>query len=164
MAVSSPADGTLDGLGARVLWLSPFYTNPPDAWVASDGVHMVTGYHGYWPIKAREVDPRWGGEAGAARRWSPRPTRTASASSRTSWCSTSTRSTSTCRRTPTGSTHGCVCGTNNCDWTVHRLDCLFASYLPNIDWTNPAGVRAVARPTPCGGSTRSTSTASASTP
>jgi glycosidase len=23
---------------------------------------------------------------------------------------------------------------------VHRLDCLFTSYLPNIDWTNPEGV------------------------
>ena len=22
-------------------------------------------------------------------------------------------------------TTGCICGTNNCDWTVHRLDCLF---------------------------------------
>jgi glycosidase len=37
-------------------------------------------------------------------------------------------------------TTGCICGTNNCDWTVHRLDCLFTSYLPNIDWTNPDGV------------------------
>jgi neopullulanase len=33
---------------------------------------------------------------------------------------------------------GCVCGTNNCDWTAHRLDCVFASYLPRVDWTNPA--------------------------
>ncbi|HEY8038309.1 MAG TPA: glycosyl hydrolase, partial [Polyangiaceae bacterium] len=28
------ADGTFDKLGVRVLWLSPFNTNPPDAWVA----------------------------------------------------------------------------------------------------------------------------------
>jgi glycosidase len=32
---------------------------------------------------------------------------------------------------------GCVCGTDNCDWTVHRLDCVFATYMPNVDWTNP---------------------------
>ena len=32
---------------------------------------------------------------------------------------------------------GCICGTDNCDWTVHRLDCIFASYLPNVNWTNP---------------------------
>src|SRR6202012_1666300 len=55
------ADGTLDQLGARVLWLSPFQTNPTDARPASDGLHYTTGYHGYWPIKAREVAPRWGG-------------------------------------------------------------------------------------------------------
>jgi len=32
---------------------------------------------------------------------------------------------------------GCVCGTTNCDWTVHALDCVFTTYLPNIDHTNP---------------------------
>jgi len=30
---------------------------------------------------------------------------------------------------------GCICGTANCDWTVHRLDCLFASYMPDVNWT-----------------------------
>ncbi len=56
-------DGTFDALGVRALWLSPFFTGPPDAFLASDGVHLTTGYHGYWPIKAREVDPRIGGDA-----------------------------------------------------------------------------------------------------
>ena len=54
-------DGTFDKLGVRVLWMTPHNTNPADAWVASDGVHMTMGYHGYWPTKAREVDPRIGG-------------------------------------------------------------------------------------------------------
>ena len=30
---------------------------------------------------------------------------------------------------------GCVCGTNNCDWTAQRLSCLFRDYLPDVDWT-----------------------------
>jgi glycosidase len=132
-------DGTLDQLGVRALWLSPFYTNPPDAWPASDNVHMVTGFHGYWPIKAREVDARWGGASAltamvqAAHAHGIRVlmdlvvqhvhSEHEYLKTHPEWFNTT----------------GCICGTNNCDWTVHRLDCLFTSYLPNIDWTNPAG-------------------------
>jgi neopullulanase len=134
------ADGTLDDLGARVLWLSPFYTNPTDAWAASDGVHMVTGFHGYWPIMGRQVDPRWGGESALHALVTEAHAHGIRVlmdlvvqhvhqeheylKTNPEWFNTT----------------GCICGTNNCDWTVHRLDCLFTSYLPNIDWTNPAGV------------------------
>jgi hypothetical protein len=55
--------GTLDELGVRAIWLTPFQTNPEAAYLASDGQHKVTGYHGYWPTRAREVDPRLGGAA-----------------------------------------------------------------------------------------------------
>jgi len=131
-------DGTFDQLGVRVLWLSPFNTNPSDAWPASDGVHMVTGFHGYWPIKAREVDPRFGGAAAlhalvtAAHVHGIRVIQDLVIQhvhqeheylqTHKDWFNTT----------------GCICGTANCDWTVHRLDCLFTAYLPNVDWTNPA--------------------------
>jgi glycosidase len=133
------ADGTFDKLGVRVLWLSPFNTNPPDAWPASDGVHLVTGFHGYWPIKAREVDARFGGDAELhalvteAHAHGIRVIQDLVIQhvhqeheylkAHPDWFNTT----------------GCICGTNNCDWTVHRLDCLFTSYLPNVDWTNTAG-------------------------
>jgi glycosidase len=133
------ADGTFDQLGVRVLWLSPFNTNPPDAWPASDGVHLVTGFHGYWPVKAREVDPRFGGDAELhalvteAHAHGIRVIQDLVIQhvhqeheylkTHPDWFNTT----------------GCICGTNNCDWTVHRLDCLFTSYLPNVDWTNTAG-------------------------
>ncbi|MBC8073796.1 MAG: hypothetical protein IAG13_36090, partial [Deltaproteobacteria bacterium] len=55
-------DGTLDALGVRAIWVSPFNTNPEGAYLAADGVHLVTGYHGYWPTRSREVDARIGGE------------------------------------------------------------------------------------------------------
>jgi glycosidase len=51
--------GWFDDLGVRSLWLSPVNDNPPDAWVGTGGV-MYTGYHGYWPIKARAVDEHLG--------------------------------------------------------------------------------------------------------
>ncbi len=134
------ADGTLDTLGVRALWLSPFYTNPPDAWIASDNYHYTTGFHGYWPIKAREVDPRWGGasalhalvtEAHAHGIRVLMDTVVQHVHSEHEYLQT---------HPEWFNTNGCICGTNNCDWTVHRLDCLFTNYLPNIDWTNPDGV------------------------
>ncbi|MBU1240212.1 glycosyl hydrolase, partial [Myxococcota bacterium] len=128
------SDGTLDALGVRAIWLSPFQTNPNGAYLAADGVHQVTGYHGYWPIKAREVDPRLGGEQAlrqvviAAHAHGIRILQDYVLNhvhedheynlSHPEWFRT-----------------GCVCGTQNCDWTEHALDCMFQSYLPDINHT-----------------------------
>ena len=132
----SIAEGKLDALGVRAIWLTPFQTNPAGGYPASDGVHQVTGYHGYWPIKAREVDPRLGGEDALRDLVT-----TAHAhgirilqdyvvnhvheaheyvAAHPDWFRT-----------------GCVCGTANCDWTSHALDCMFAQYMPDIDHTVP---------------------------
>ncbi|HUJ61929.1 MAG TPA: alpha-amylase family glycosyl hydrolase [Kofleriaceae bacterium] len=132
-------DGTFDKLGITVLWLSPFNTNPYDAWVASDNVHMVSGFHGYWPTKARAVDPRFGTAddlhalVTAAHAHGIRVIQDLVIqhvhqeheylAAHPDWFNTT----------------GCICGTNNCDWTVHRLDCLFTTYLPNVNWTSTDG-------------------------
>ena len=136
-------DGTFDQLGVRALWLSPFNTNPPDPWLASDGTHETMGYHGYWATKARQVDPRIGGEAAlhalvtAAHAHGIRVIQDFMVgdvhqeheyvAAHPDWF-----------LTPSSNPPACVCGTDNCDWTVHRLDCVFASYLPRVDWTNQA--------------------------
>ena len=130
------AAGTLDQLGVRALWLTPFQTNPTAAYLASDGVHMVAGYHGYWPVKAREVEPRIGGEAALhalVREAHAHGIRILQdfvlnhvhedheyVAAHPDWFRT-----------------GCVCGTANCDWTAHALDCMFASYLPDVNHTVP---------------------------
>ncbi|MCC6558142.1 MAG: glycosyl hydrolase [Polyangiaceae bacterium] len=130
------ADGTLDALGVRAIWLTPFQTNPAGAYLASAGVHKVTGYHGYWPVKAREVDPRLGGEAAlralvtTAHQHGIRVLQDfvlnhvhedhEYVAAHPEWFRT-----------------GCVCGTNNCDWTAHALDCMFAGYLPDINHSVP---------------------------
>ncbi len=132
-------DGTFDALGVRALWLSPYFTGPPDAFPAADGVHATTGYHGYWPIKAREVEPRIGGEAAlhalvtAAHAHGIRVVQDFMVgdihqeheyfTAHPDWFIA----------------NECVCGsTSRCDWTAQRLTCQFASYLPRVDWTNPA--------------------------
>ena len=129
-------DGTLDALGVRAIWLTPFQTNPDGAYLASDGVHLVTGYHGYWPVKAREVDPRIGGEQAlralvvAAHAHGIRILQDFVINhvhedheynlSHPEWFRT-----------------GCVCGTAGCDWTSHALDCMFTAYMPDVDHTVP---------------------------
>ncbi|HEY2749301.1 MAG TPA: alpha-amylase family glycosyl hydrolase, partial [Polyangia bacterium] len=51
--------GYFDGLGVRTIWLSPPNTNPDGGYMGT-GNHLYTGYHGYWPSAARDVQPRFG--------------------------------------------------------------------------------------------------------
>jgi glycosidase len=130
--------GYFDALGVKSIWFTPFNVNPTGAYGDGDGVHSVTGYHGYWPIDPRRVDDRIGGDqalrdmVAAAHRHGIRiladfvinhvhelhPYVT----QHPEWFST----------LPTG----CICGTNGCDWTGRRLDCLFKPYMPDINWMN----------------------------
>jgi cyclomaltodextrinase / maltogenic alpha-amylase / neopullulanase len=56
-------DGYFDKLGVNVLWLAPLNRNPDDAWKSyKPPQRTYTGYHGYWPVSATEVEPRFGGE------------------------------------------------------------------------------------------------------
>ncbi|MFO0591974.1 MAG: alpha-amylase family glycosyl hydrolase [Polyangiaceae bacterium] len=136
---ASIAAGDLDKLGVRAIWITPFQTNPQGAYPASDGVHQVTGYHGYWPIKARSVDPRIGGDAALhalvkeAHKHGIRILQDfvlnhvheehEYVKAHPEWFHTLD--------------NGCVCGTAGCDWTEKALTCLFAPYLPDINHTVP---------------------------
>ncbi len=130
------AAGTLDQLGVRAIWLTPFQTNPAGAYLAADNSTLVTGYHGYWPTRAREVDPRLGGDAALHALVAEAHDHGIRilmdyvlnhvhedheyVSAHPSWFRT-----------------GCVCGTQNCDWTSHALDCMFRDYMPDIDHSVP---------------------------
>lgn len=132
----SIADGTFDKLGVRALWLTPFQTNPANAHEASDGVHWVTGYHGYWPVKAREVEPRIGGGAALAKlvaeahKHGIRVLQDYVLNHVHNQHEYFTAH-------PEWFRDGCTCGTAGCDWTAHALDCKFASYLPDVNYTVP---------------------------
>lgn len=132
----SIADGTLDALGVRALWLTPFQTNPGGAYPASDGVHLVTGYHGYWPTRAREVDPRLGG-ADALRAMVNEAHRHGIRVLQDFVVNHVHEQHEYVASHPEWFRTGCVCGTSGCDWTEHALDCMFASYLPDVNHTVP---------------------------
>lgn len=128
------ASGALDKLGVRSLWLSPFHKNTDGAFLAADNIHNVTGYHGYWPSRAREVDSRLGSE-------SDLQSLVAEAHAHgirvvMDFVLNHVHQDHEYFKThPDWFRTGCICGTDNCDWTAHRLDCLFASYLPDVNWT-----------------------------
>ena len=133
----SIAAGLLDQLGVTAIWLTPFNTNPAGAYLAADEFHQVTGYHGYWPVKAREVDPRLGGEQALKALVAEAHAHGIRIlmdfvvnhvhedheymAQHPDWFRT-----------------GCVCGTAGCDWTSHALECLFRSYMPDVDHRVPA--------------------------
>lgn len=129
--------GYFEQLGVNVLWLSPINQQAEGHFPGAGDGHEYAGYHGYWPSRARDVEPRFGGNAAlralvteAHRRgirvlfdlinnqiheqheyFGPHP----------SWFRTS-----------------CVCGQSaGCGWSERPLDCLFAPYLPDIDWRVP---------------------------
>ncbi len=130
--------GYFEDLGVNVLWLSPINQQAVGHFPGRDDGHEYAGYHGYWPSRARDVEPRFGGNDAlralveeAHRRgirvlfdlinnqihtqheyFGPHP----------DWFRT-----------------GCVCGQDpGCGWSERPLDCLFASYLPDINWRVPA--------------------------
>jgi neopullulanase len=131
------ASGALDKLGVRAIWLTPFNTNPAGSYAADDGVHKVTGYHGYWPVKAREVDARLGGEA-ALKKMVKEAHAHGIRVLQDFVINHVHKEHEYFTQHPDWFRTGCVCGSSGaCDWTARRLDCLFADYLPDVNWTVP---------------------------
>ena len=54
-------DGYFNSLGINVLWISPVYDNPNDAYRESPKPYRwYSGYHGYWPISETKVEEKFG--------------------------------------------------------------------------------------------------------
>lgn len=63
--LQAQAEGYFDSLGMNTVWISPIVTNPEGAWgywqdPQTEVTSKFSGYHGYWPIRSREVDDRFG--------------------------------------------------------------------------------------------------------
>ena len=125
--------GYFADLGVNVLWLTPFNTNAQGTGVAADGVHDVAAYHGYWPVEPREVDSR----LGTAEQLKEMVEVAHSAGIRVmmDYVVNHVHEDHTYYQdNPEWFNQGCICGTSNCDWTEHRLDCQFTSYMPDVNW------------------------------
>ena len=130
------ADGTLDSLGVRAIWLSPFQTNPTGAFSADD-THNSAGYHGYWPIKAREVDPRLGG-ANALHALVKEAHAHGIRILQDFVINHVHEEHEYFKAHPEWFRTGCLCDSPGCGWDEAALYCLFSPYMPDINHTVPA--------------------------
>ncbi len=56
-------NGYFRNLNVSALWISPIQQQPDSAFTEFvDPYRKVSGYHGYWPISAKTIDPRYGTE------------------------------------------------------------------------------------------------------
>lgn len=54
-------DGYFDSIGVNIIWISPVYNNPNQAYKEYPAPHRYySGYHGYWPIHHLEVEEKFG--------------------------------------------------------------------------------------------------------
>ncbi len=129
--------GYFESLGVNALWLSPINQQAEGAFVGRDDGRMYAGYHGYWPERGRVVEPRFGGDDALHALIEEAHARGIRVLldlinnqvheqheyylAHPEWFRT-----------------GCVCGIDpGCGWSERPLDCLFAPYLPDINWRVP---------------------------
>ena len=54
-------EGYFSNLGINTIWMSPIMQGPDTSFTEYVPPHRkYTGYHGYWPVDSRKVDPRFG--------------------------------------------------------------------------------------------------------
>jgi glycosidase len=136
--------GTFADLGVSALWLSPVYENPDDFRVGRDG-HLSQGYHGYWPLDSRAVEPHQGGEDaldalmksahahGLRVLFDVVPNHVYEENplyldhQHDGWF--------------TNEVDHCVCGDPGCDWGSHIIDCWFTPFLPDVRWQSEPAMK-----------------------
>lgn len=131
-------DGYFERLGVNTLWLSPLEPSPDTGFGGNDG-RTYSGYHGYWPVAARDVQRRFGGRAALDQV-------VAAAHARGMRVLGDAVVNHVHEEHPRYQQHkndgwfrgGCLCTTGSCSFDVRPLDCWFAPYLPDVNWRNNA--------------------------
>ena len=135
--------GYFDRLGVNLLWLSPVNDNPDTDYIATDGVHDFTGFHGYWPKSARRIEVRFGDDRATAEQRLHELIAAAHArgirvlfdlvlnhvheeheyvTAHPSWF--------------TASPCNCTTSPGACNWDTNPIGCWFIGYLPDLDYKN----------------------------
>jgi glycosidase len=131
--------GYFEKLGVRTIWLSPL-NRQTSKYETGDGNQLFSAYHGYWPVRAREVEPRFGGEA-ALKLFIQE------AHARGLRVLLDLINNQVHNEHEYVAPHGdwfrsaCKCGDNGCGWSQRPFDCMFQPYLPDIDWTKDGAAR-----------------------
>ncbi|MDB4935950.1 MAG: Periplasmic alpha-amylase [Labilithrix sp.] len=126
--------GYFEKLGVRTIWISPANAQTDKSEVG-DGNQIFSAYHGYWPVKARAIEPRFGGDAAL----------------RAFVTEAHKRGLRVLLDLINNQVHDdheyvsqhkdwfrkdCKCGddANGCGWSQRPFDCNFQMYLPDINW------------------------------
>jgi len=126
--------GYFEKLGVRTIWLSPANAQT-DKYETGDGNQLYSAYHGYWPVKGRNIEPRFGGDP-ALRAF------VAEAHKRGLRVLLDLINNQVHDEHEYVKSHGdwfrkdCKCGddANGCGWSQRPFDCNFQMYLPDINW------------------------------
>ena len=127
--------GTFAALGVTALWISPVYQNPTGFLPGTDG-HLSEGYHGYWVLADRAVEPAFGGEAAL-------DALMASAHAHGLRVLFDIVPNQVYQQNPIYLAHqsdgwfnsgpdACICGAAGCDWATYQQSCWFTPYLPDV--------------------------------
>jgi glycosidase len=142
-------EGYFDALGVRTLLLSPVYDNPAAAHGPTDG-GKYTGYHGYWPIRARAVEERWGAGDITGHQALLDFIDAAHARGIRVLFDSVTNQVHQDHEYRTEhpewfTAEPCLCTTDigPCNWDTNALGCWFTDYLPDLDYRQPALVEQV---------------------
>jgi cyclomaltodextrinase len=137
--------GWFDSLGVNTLWLSPIIQNPPDAWqeyIAPQ--RFYSGYHGYWPVNLKAVDPHFGTPAELKKLVSTAHTHNSNIL--TDWVANHLHQTHPLVKQHPNWFNPLILpdGTKNIRiWDAQRLTTWFDTFLPDIDYANPEVVTAM---------------------
>ncbi|MCX4246756.1 alpha-amylase family glycosyl hydrolase [Paraliomyxa miuraensis] len=133
--------GTFDALGVSALWLSPVYLNPTEAREGRDDDHLYEGYHGYWPLDARAVDPRIGGEAALRALVDEAHARGIRVLLDLVPNHLYEDNPRVAEHRAEGWFHehepACICGSPSCSWAEFIEVCWFTPYLPDLRFEHP---------------------------
>ena len=121
-------------LDVRTIWISPANAQT-DKSELGDGNQVYSAYHGYWPIKARTIEPRFGGDP-ALRAF------VTEAHKRGLRVLLDLINNQVHDDHEYVAAHGdwfrktCQCGNDaiGCGWSQRPFDCNFQPYLPDINW------------------------------
>ena len=133
--IAALEDGYFDALGVNALWISPMVLNPDGTWPGADG-REYEGYHGYWPIAPREVDPRFGGEAALDELVTAAHERGVRVLMDVVPNHVHTEHPYWTERAADDEYNGdgsCVCGSPDCPWDEFIDSCWFTPYLADLD-------------------------------
>jgi len=129
--------GYFDALGVKTIWLSPVNAQINAAMPGRVSPRLIAPYHGYWPISGREVDPRFGGDQ-ALRHFIDAAHERGIRVLLDLINNQVHEEHEYVQEHPEWFRTDCVCGlAPGCGWSERPFECLFAPYLPDIDWTHP---------------------------